>query len=224
VVIETIPATAGFPMPEEGYLPGVKKLCEQHGTVYVADEVQTGLGRTGRIWGVEHFGVEPDVLVTGKGLSGGLYPISAALLSPRVAGWLLEDGWGHTSTFGGAELGCRVAQKVLEITARPGVLENVIATSERLGAGLAAIAERHPGWLVEIRRCGVVMGLRFAHERGAQLMAKHLHDAGIWAMFAGFDPSVLQFKAGLLVDAAFCDETLARFEDGVRRCLAALRL
>ena len=223
VLLETIPATCGFPLPADGYLPGVKKLCEQQGTLYVADEVQTGLGRTGRLWGVECFGVEPDILVTGKGLSGGLYPISAAALSRRVAGWLHEDGWGHTSTFGGAELGCRVAQKVLEITARPHVLDNVAAVSERLGEGLEAIRRRHPDWLLEIRRCGVVIGLRFAHERGAQLMTRHLYEAGLWAMFAGFDPSVLQFKAGLLVDGAFCDETLARFEDGMQRCRAALR-
>ncbi len=158
--------------------------------------------------------------MTGKGLSGGIYPISAALLSPRVAGWLQEDGWGHVSTFGGAELGCRVALKVLEITTRPEVVRNVAAVSERLGAGLEAIRQRHADWFVEIRRCGVVMGLRFAHERGAQLMAKCLYEAGIWAMFAGFDPSVLQFKAGLLLDAASCDEALGRFEAGIQRCLA----
>jgi acetylornithine/succinyldiaminopimelate/putrescine aminotransferase len=64
------------------------------------------------------------------------------------------------------------------------------------------------------------MGLRFAHERGGQLMTRALYDAGLWAMFAGFDTSVLQFKAGLLIDAADCDEALGRFEDGMRRCIA----
>src|SRR5690606_18880106 len=92
VVLETIPATLGFPLPADGYLPGVKALCERHGALYVADEVQTGLGRTGRWWGVDHFGVRPDVLVTGKGLSGGIYPIAAALLGERAAGWLQSDG------------------------------------------------------------------------------------------------------------------------------------
>jgi acetylornithine/succinyldiaminopimelate/putrescine aminotransferase len=220
VVLETIPATSGFPMPAAGYLPGVKALCERHGALYVADEVQTGLGRTGRLWGVECFGVVPDILVTGKGLSGGLYPMSAAVLTPRAGRWLEEDGWGHVSTFGGAELGCRVAQKVLEITTRPGLLEHVGAISDRLAAGLETLRARHPGWLVEIRRQGVIMGLRFAHERGGQLMTRALYDAGLWAMFAGLDTSVLQFKAGLLVDEAFCDEALGRFEDGMRRAAA----
>jgi acetylornithine/succinyldiaminopimelate/putrescine aminotransferase len=222
VVIETIPATSGFPLPAPDYLPAVQALCRRHGALYVADEVQTGLGRTGRTWGVECFGVEPDVLVTGKGLSGGLYPISATVLSERAGAWLEEDGWGHVSTFGGAELGCRVAQKVLEITTRPAVRDNVAAVGERIGGGLEAIRARHPDWLVEIRRQGVVIGLRFAHPNGGQLMSRALYDAGIWAMFAGLDTSVLQWKPGLLLDAATCDEALGRFEDGVRRCLALL--
>jgi acetylornithine/succinyldiaminopimelate/putrescine aminotransferase len=222
VVLETIPATYGFPLPAPGYLPGVKALCERYGALYVADEVQTGLGRTGRLWGVECFGVVPDILVTGKGLSGGLYPISAAVLTPRAGRWLEEDGWAHVSTFGGAELGCRVAQKVLEITSRPDVLANVAAASDRLAAGLETLRARHPGWLVEIRRQGVVMGLRFAHERGGQLMTRALYDAGVWAMFAGLETSVLQWKAGLLVDAAYCDEALSRLEDGIRRCEATM--
>ena len=223
VLLETVPATSGFPMPRPGYLRGVKALCERHGALYVADEVQTGLGRTGRMWGVQCFDVVPDVLVTGKGLSGGLYPMSAAVLSPRAARWLEEDGWGHVSTFGGAELGCRVAQKVLEITTRPEVLENVAVASARLAAGLETLRSRYASWLVEIRRLGVVMGLRFAHPRGGQMMTRACYDAGLWAMFAGFDTSVLQFKAGLLVDAAYCDEALGRLEDGIRRCVASMR-
>jgi acetylornithine/succinyldiaminopimelate/putrescine aminotransferase len=222
VLLETIPATSGFPLPAPGYLPGVKALCERHGALYVADEVQTGLGRTGKMWGVECFAVAPDILVTGKGLSGGLYPISATVLSPRAARWLEEDGWGHVSTFGGAEIGCRVAQAVLDVTTRPGTLDGVQAISDRLAAGLETLRARHPDWLMEIRCQGVVMGLRFDHERGGQLMTRALYDAGLWAMFAGFDTSVLQFKAGLLLDATLCDEALGRFEDGMRRCLAML--
>ena len=220
VVLETIPATYGFPLPAPGYLPGVKRLCERHGAVYVADEVQTGLGRTGRLWGVECFDVEPDILVTGKGLSGGLYPMSATAVSRRVAGWLEEDGWGHVSTFGGAEVGCPVAERVLEITQRPATLANVAAASARLGEGLERLRRTFPDWLLEVRRQGVVIGLRFADARGGMMMSKACFDAGLWAMFAGFDTAVLQFKAGLLVDAAYCDDALARLEDGIRRSVA----
>lgn len=222
VVIETIPATFGFPPPAPGYLAAVKALCDRHGTLYVADEVQTGLGRTGTLWAIEQHDVEPDVLVTGKGLSGGLYPIAAALLSPRAAGWLEEDGWGHVSTFGGAEVGCVVAQRVLEITTRPAVVANIRETARAMREGLDAVRARHPEWLVEIRQSGLVMGLRFAHPQGAMRMTRSLYESGLWAMFAAHDPSVLQWKPGLLVDAALRSAMLERFEAGVERCLRAL--
>lgn len=221
VLLETIPATLGFPMPSPGYLPGVHAMCARSGALFVADEVQTGLGRTGAMWAVDGYGVEPDILVTGKGLSGGVYPIAAAILHERVAGWLAENGWGHVSTFGGAEIGCHVALKVLEILQRPGVLDNVRAMSDRLGAGLEAIRARHP-FLVEVRRNGLVMGLRFAHELGGPLMTAAGYEVGLWAFFAGFDRSVLQFKPGILITAAECDELLGLVEQTVALCESRL--
>ena len=88
VIMETIPATYGFPLPNPGYLESVKQLCERYGALYIADEVQTGLMRTGELWAISKHGIEPDILVTGKGISGGLYPISAVLVSEAAGGWL----------------------------------------------------------------------------------------------------------------------------------------
>ncbi len=121
VIMETIPATYGFPLPAPGYLAGVKRLCERYGALYIADEVQTGLMRTGELWAITKHGVSPDILVSGKGISGGMYPISVVLATEAAAGWLTEDGFAHMSTFGGAELGCVAALKTLEITCRPEV-------------------------------------------------------------------------------------------------------
>ena len=118
VIIETIPATYGFPLPKEAYLKAIKAMCEKTGTLFIADEVQTGLMRSGKMWCFETYGIVPDMLVTGKGLSGGIYPIAAVVANERSAAWLKEDGWGHMSSFGGAELGCVVAAKVLDICAR----------------------------------------------------------------------------------------------------------
>ncbi|MDH3820527.1 MAG: aminotransferase class III-fold pyridoxal phosphate-dependent enzyme, partial [Gammaproteobacteria bacterium] len=159
VLLETIPATCGFPIPNDDYLPGVKALCEEHGALYIADEVQTGLGRTGRMWGVDNWSVEPDILITGKGLSGGLYPVSAAVLSARAGAWLEVNGWGHVSTFGGSDLGCLVALRVLEICSDPALLANVNEQADYLRAGLQALARRFP-FLVDIRQKGLVMGLQ----------------------------------------------------------------
>jgi acetylornithine/succinyldiaminopimelate/putrescine aminotransferase len=215
VLMETIPATYGFPLPEPGYLESVKALCEEQGTLYIADEVQTGLMRTGELWGITKHGIAPDILVTGKGLSGGVYPIAAVLLSERCAGWLTEDGFGHISTFGGAELGCVAALATLEITLRPRTRTGVHYLAERVGQGLREIQASYPDWLVGIRQNGVVVGLEFNHPEGAKFVMRHLYERGVWAIFSTLDPRVLQYKPGLLVDPALADELLYRTEAAV---------
>lgn len=211
VLMETIPATCGFPIPDDEYLPGVQALCRQSGTLYVADEVQTGLGRTGVLWGVDNWGVAPDILVTGKGLSGGLYPVSAAVLSDRAGAWLRDNGWGHVSTFGGSDLGCVVAKRALEICADDATLRNVREQAAYLADGLEALAARFP-FLVEVRHIGLVMGLRFADRNTGLGMMRALYENGVWAIVAGYNESVVQFKPGLLIDRAYCDEVLRRVE------------
>jgi len=221
VLMETIPATSGFPLPDDDYLPGVKALCEEFGSLYIADEVQTGLGRTGRMWAVEHWDVEPDILVTGKGLSGGLYPVAATVLSERAGCWLNDNGWGHVSTFGGADLGCLVAKRVLQICSDPATLENAEQQSDYLMIGLKALSERFP-FLVEIRHKGLVMALKFEDENTGLGMMRALYENGIWAFVAGFDQTVIQFKPGLLVDRDYCDEVLMRLESACIWFLGAM--
>lgn len=223
VIMETIPATYGFPLPEPGYLAKVKELCERYGSLYIADEVQTGLMRTGELWAITKHGVAPDLLVTGKGISGGLYPVSAVLVSDAAAGWLSEDGFAHMSTFGGAELGCVAALKTLEITCRPEVRSMVHYIADLLGTGLAAIAGGCPDWFTGIRQDGLVMGLEFAHPQGAKFVMKRLYDAGVWAIFSTLDPRVLQFKPGVLMTPPLCEELLDRVEVAVSGAAADAR-
>ncbi|KPI10585.1 Acetylornithine transaminase [Actinobacteria bacterium OK074] len=219
VVMETVPATYGFPMPEPGYLAAVKRACEDTGTLYVADEVQTGLGRTGALWGVYGEGVTPDVLVTGKGLGGGLYPVSAALLGPAAAGWLDEDGFAHMATFGGAELGCAVAARVLEITLREETRTNVRRRIDQVAAGLADLRAELPHALTGIRQKGLVIGLEFGGTGAKPVMAE-LYRQGVWAIFSTLDPAVLQFKPGLLLTQAETDEILGRLRTAVWKVAA----
>ncbi len=210
VIMETIPATYGFPMPQEGYLPAVKALCEKYDALYICDEVQTGLMRTGEMWGISKYGVVPDIMVTGKGISGGMYPIACVLISEECGGWLHKDGFGHISTMGGAELGCVVALKTLEIVQRPQVRAMVQFISDYLRAGLDDIMAAFPDFFIGIRQHGVIMGLEFNHEQGAKPVMKHLYENGVWAIFSTLDPRVLQFKPGLLLTQADAEDVLRR--------------
>src|ERR1700752_1206748 len=215
VIMETIPATYGFPLPPTGYLEAVKDLTVQYGALYIADEVQTGLMRTGEMWGITKHGIEPDNLVTGKGISGGMYPISAVLVSEAAAGWLTEDGFAHISSFGGAELGCVAALKTLEICGRPETRSMVHYIADMVGRGLRAIQARYPDWFTGIRQNGVVMGLEFDHPEGAKIVMRHLYRNGVWAIFSTLDPRVLQYKPGLLMTPELCEELLERTEAGI---------
>jgi acetylornithine/succinyldiaminopimelate/putrescine aminotransferase len=222
-IIETIPATYGFPLPQPGYLQAVKALCERYGALYIADEVQTGLMRTGEMWGVAKAGIEPDIMVVGKGITGGMYPIACTVVSEECSRWLTEDGFGHISTGGGAELGCIVALKVLEICGRPEVRSMVHYIAQRFRHGLRAIQETYPDWLVGIRQDGVVMGLEFDHPQGAKLVMRHLYEHGVWAIFSTLDPRVLQFKPGILLGPDLVDEILDRTAVGIELARAEAR-
>ena len=220
MICEPVTGASGVIVPPEGYYQSMKEICQKHELLFMADEVMTGLGRTGRLWAVEQWGVKPDILITGKGLSGGLYPVSAAVLSKQVGQWLAEDGWGYVSTFGGAQPGCAVGLKALEICAATATLQNANAMAGHLRRGLDDIRKRHP-FLRGINQCGLVMGLEFDDPQGGPLMSGALYKQGLWAMFASFDRSVLQFKAGLLVDQDYCDEGLQRLEDAIKTATGA---
>jgi len=223
LIMETIPATYGFPMPKPGYLNACKALCEKYGAMYIADEVQTGLMRTGRMWGWQAYGIQPDMMVTAKGLTGGLYPISACLVNEKAGGWLNEDGAAHISTSGGAELGCVVAHKVIEMLLRPEVVANVEFVSEFMAQGMKEMMQRHGDIFTGLRQKGVILGLEFNHPEGAVFVSRALYEHGIWAIFSSLDKRVLQWKPGVLLTADMCQEILDRFDAAMPRARELLR-
>ena len=201
VILEPIPATLGMPIPEPGYLPGVQRICRDRGTCLVLDEVQTGLGRTGTLWYFLQEGLEPDLLTTGKGLSGGIYPITATLMTAEIHAFFDEHPFVHISTFGGAELGCVAALAGLDVIEAPGFLERVRSVGDRFEA-------EFEGLPFVIRRRGLFMGLKFAGAGDGMLAARDLIEAGVFAIFANNDTSVLQFLPPLVLTDAEVDEII----------------
>jgi len=203
VLLEPVPATLGMPIAADGYFASAAELARSRGALLVLDEVQTGLGRTGTMWCYQQLDVVPDILVTGKGLSGGIYPISATLMSPAVFSFFDELPFVHLSTFGGAELGCAAALEVLDIVEAPGFLTRVQELAERFRTGLSDLP-------FSLRRRGMMMGLAFPAPDAAVMAAKMFFDAGVFAVWAENDRSVLQFLPPLILGDDEADDIIVR--------------
>jgi len=201
VILEPVPATLGMPIPDPGYLPAVQRICRERGAKLILDEIQTGLGRTGRVWAYEHWGLEPDVVTTGKGLSGGIYPIAATLMTREIHALFDTHPFIHISTFGGAEPGTAAALAVLGIVETPGFLEHVARLEQRFMTGL-------DGMPFQIRHLGLMMALAFPAPDAGMFAAKLLFDAGVFAVYANNDTSVLQFLPPLITTDEEADEII----------------
>jgi acetylornithine/succinyldiaminopimelate/putrescine aminotransferase len=207
VILEAVPATLGMPIPEPGYFAAVRALCDDRGARLLVDEVQTGLGRTGRWWGIQHEGVTPDAVITGKGLAGGIYPITATLLTRELHEVLDSESnpFLHISTYGGSELGCVAAQAVLDVVGEPGFLERVGLLSERFSEAFAPLP-------FELRRRGLFMGLRFETESEALGALLRIMQQGVFCFPAGNDRRVLQFLPPLILTDEESEDLVGRMK------------
>lgn len=199
VIFETIPVPGGVLIPPRDYFPQVRELCDRRGALLILDEVQAGLGRTGRLWGVEEYHVVPDIMVLGKGLSGAIYPITATCYREKLESFFEPDPFIHLSSFGGAELGCVAAMAMLDQITEPGFLEHVKEMGSRFQEGLALLREKYPQILIEVRQRGLLIGLQMVDKKCGPLLTRALGQNGVLAIFAGLDPSVTIIMSPLIV-------------------------
>ncbi len=200
VILETIPATLGIKIPDMEYLQGVRSLCDQAGALLIMDEVQTGLGRTGKLWAFEYFDILPDIVVLGKGLSGGIYPISATVIRKPLERVFQPDPFIHISTFGGAEIGCRVAKKVLEISSSSEFLAHVNELAIEFEKELSFLQKKHKRFFLGIRQLGLMIGLKLKDEFSGPILTKTAYDHDLLMVYANNDQSVCQCLPPLVTD------------------------
>ena len=216
VILETIPATLGIVVPDRDYFKKVRKICDDNGALMIQDEVQTGFGRTGKMWGFQRFGVKPDMVVLGKGMSGGIYPISATVYHKRMSGFFREDPFIHISTYGGSEIGCFAAMKVVEISSDSGFLQQVNDMGRYLQENIFRIAKRYKNATCRVRGMGLMMGLEFPDEITSMLMLKLLFDRGIYLVYSGNDPRVLQFLPPLVIREKEAEKVLKAIDASLK--------
>lgn len=219
VILEPIQGEGGINVPPPGYLQQVRALCDRHGALLVLDEIQTGLGRTGRLFACEHEAVTPDIMVLGKSLGGGLYPITAALFTASLADFLVTRAFIHLSTFGGADLGCAVALAALDEITGQDLPGRAAAMGERFLRGFADLKARHPAVLQEFRGRGLMLGLQFADQSHGPRLSYELAQRGVVAIYTGNDPSVMRIQPALVISPDEVDEVLIAL-DGAMAALA----
>jgi 4-aminobutyrate aminotransferase len=158
MVIEPIQGEGGYVVPEDGFLQGLRELCTKHGILLVADEIQSGAGRTGKMWAIEHWNVEPDILLVAKGIASGM-PLGAMVAPAKIM-----ESWGigaHGSTYGGNPVACAAALATIELL-QGGLIDNAAARGEEAFAGLREVWSRNPKTVIDVRGKGLMIGVEFA--------------------------------------------------------------
>ncbi|MBV8222679.1 MAG: aspartate aminotransferase family protein, partial [Candidatus Eremiobacteraeota bacterium] len=217
-IVEPVQCEGGVIIPPDGYLRGVRKLCDQHGVLFIADEVQTGLGRTGYLWGVDHDRVVPDIIAVAKGLSGGVVPIGATISKHDV--WMRAFGHApliHTSTFGGNPLACTAGLAALEVLQD----ENLVERSRELGAdlleGATELMARHPDVIAQVRGRGLVVGVELTNEGYGGVIIPECLKLGLTAAYTLNQQKVIRLEPPLVVTKDEIDEALHLLGQGVEK-------
>ncbi len=180
VILETIQGESGVRPFDNDFLVNAYVLCKQNGVLFVVDEVQTGMGRTGKLFSFEHFGIQPDIITLAKGIAGGI-PMGACLATEDV-GTAFEAG-DHGSTFGGNALACAAADKVLEILTDGGLIESSAAVGEYFGNALAHFSKYN--FITDIRGRGLMRGIQLSPQINASEFEKKLRERGYLVNVAG---------------------------------------
>ncbi|MGA7146018.1 MAG: ornithine--oxo-acid transaminase [Desulfobacterales bacterium] len=206
VLLEPIQGEAGVIIPPSGYLKDVKAICEKNDIVLILDEIQTGLGRTGKLLAEEHEGIEADVTVIGKALSGGFYPISAVLSNKEVLGVFMPGD--HGSTFGGNPLACAVARTALKVL----IQENMIENAQKMGDYfLSQLKNIDSPFIKEIRGKGLLIGVELLPEAGgARGFCERLKTKGL--LCKETHENVIRFAPPLVITKAQIDWAMERIE------------
>ncbi len=223
VILEPIQGEGGIQVPSPDYFPRVREICDRHGVLLIADEVQTGLGRTGKLFAVNHWDVAPDIMTLAKALGGGVMPIGATLATPAIWNKVFhENPFIHTTTFGGGELACAAALAALEVT----VEEDLPARAWENGAyflhGLKRVQAEYPNVLKEARGLGLMLGVEFTDSDIGKLVIGTMVHRGVIAAYTLNNAKVIRFEPPLVITRPQIDQVLEVFSAGVQDAIDLL--
>ena len=208
VLLELVQGEGGIHPASAEYVDGIRKLCDDNEVLFIADEIQTGFGRTGKMFCVDHFGVTPDIMTVAKSLGGALYPISATIYREELGDFVMTHPFTHLSTFGGSDLGCIVGMAVIDWLIENRIPEHAALMGERFQKGFNDLLARYPELLLEVRRMGLMMGLQYTNDSIGPRMSYQLAQNGVMAIYTGNEPSVMRLMPSLVITPGEVDFVL----------------
>jgi 4-aminobutyrate aminotransferase len=213
IVVEPVLGEGGYVVPPDGWLAYLRELCTAHGILLVADEVQSGMGRTGRMWATEHFDVQPDIVAAGKGIASGM-PLGASIARADLMSW---PTGAHGSTYGGNPVSCAAALATLDLL-EGSLIENAAKVGAQLFDGLSALGERRP-LIREVRGLGLMIGVDFGDHDTADAVEKTCFRRGLLVLGAG--DSAVRIAPPLTITSEQAEAGLAVFEEAVAEVASA---
>lgn len=217
VILEPVQGEGGIIVPPDGYLKSVRALCDKNGVLLIADEVQTGIGRTGKWFGVDHEGVVPDIMALAKALGGGIMPIGSFTATPEVWAGLIESPFLHTSTFGGNQMACVAALATLQVIEEEDLLNRGASAGAYLKKGLEEIQRDYPSVIKEVRGRGMMIGIELTKEGAGGMLMSLMIDSNILIAYTLNNPKVIRMEPPLIMPIEVIDQVLTAFRKAIQQ-------
>ena len=209
VLLEPVQGEGGVNVPSDEYLPAVRRLCDEFGALLIFDEVQTGLGRTGKMFACEHWNVAPDVLCLAKALGGGVMPIGATVATEAVFSKLFANPFLHTTTFGGNPLACAAALATIDVVIEERLSERAASMGTYMLEGLRRAVRGHGDVVLDVRGKGLLMALEFSDDETGFAISKHLFDRGVLVAGTLINARTVRVEPPLTIERAQADKVFA---------------
>jgi putrescine aminotransferase len=213
VVLEPVQGEAGGIVPPDDYFPHVRAICDRFGALFIADEVQTGMGRTGKLWGLDHWGVVPDIMCLGKALGGGVMPLSAFVSTAKIWEVMIPNPIIHSTTFGGNPLACAAGIAAITVTLDEDLPGQAATKGEYLLRQLHLLRARYPGVMKEATGKGLLIGMEFPTQEIGWKVASGLFKRGVLVAGTYSKAQTIRLEPALNIPQALLEDVVSRLDD-----------
>jgi len=215
VILEPIQGEGGVIVPPDDYLPAVREICTRRGVVLIFDEVQTGMGRTGKMFGCDHAGIVPDIMSLGKALSGGVIPCAAFHTTDEIFGSFHPNPFYHTSTFGANPMATCAAAATIETLQSGDLVKNAARMGTYFMSRLKALQEQFPQIIRDVRGRGLLIGVEIANAKVGESVAQRMFDRNVLIAYTLNKPEVIRVEPPLIITRELIDVVLERFAESL---------